>query len=190
MVASLVLAAGRGARFGEGNKLLADVHGKPLLRHVVETALASRASPTIVVTGHERAKVEAALAGLSVTFAHNAAYASGLASSLRVGLEAVTGAEGALVLLGDMPRVQTQTLDALIAAFEAAPACPAVVPANRGRRGNPALLGRALFSAAIALQGDEGARRLLRAAAAVVEVEVEDAGILLDIDTRDDLTRL
>jgi molybdenum cofactor cytidylyltransferase len=93
------------------------------------------------------------------------------------------------MLLGDMPGVSADVIDALIAAFEQAPGCAAVVPVCQGRRGNPVLLARAIFSRVEALEGDEGARRLLQAMKGVVEVPVDDEGVLLDIDTPADLER-
>ena len=128
-VAAIVLAAGRGARFDAARgKLLADYRGCPLARHAVRAALASKASKTIVVTGHARGDVEQALAGLPVNFAHNPDFASGVASSLRVGLARAADSAGALILLADMPAVGSATLDQLIAAFERAPGCAAVAP--------------------------------------------------------------
>lgn len=187
-VAAIILAAGRGARFSENkNKLLAPLDGKPLLRHVAEAALASRASRVTVVTGHKRDQIAAALAGLSVSYAHNPDFENGLASSLRVGLAAVVEMDGALVLLGDMPGVAAPLLDSLIMAFGAAPDCAAVVPVCRGQWGNPVLLARALFPKLARLQGDEGARRLLRSSAGVVELPLDDPSILADVDTPADL---
>ncbi|MBL1257513.1 NTP transferase domain-containing protein [Methylocystis sp. Sn-Cys] len=191
VVAAIILAAGRGARFSaDENKLLAPLDGQPLLRHVAETALASRASRVIVVTGHEQREVAAALAGLPVSYAHNMDYASGLASSLRIGLAAAEQADGALILLGDMPAVSAPVLDALMTAFEAAPHCAAVVPVCQGVRGNPVLLARTLFPQLERLRGDEGARRLLRRVDGVVELSIDDPGILADVDTPADLVRL
>ena len=79
-VAAVVLAAGRSTRMGAINKLIAEIGGKPLVRIAAEQALASRAKPVIVVTGHERERVEAALAGLPVRFVHNPDYAEGLSA--------------------------------------------------------------------------------------------------------------
>src|SRR6185312_5689671 len=87
-IAALVLAAGRSTRMGAINKLIAEIGGKPLVRIAAEQALASHASPVIVVTGHQKEKVEAALAGLPVRFAHNADYAEGLGGSLKAGIAA------------------------------------------------------------------------------------------------------
>lgn len=189
-ITALVMAAGQGRRFGDGNKLLADLDGRPLLRRAVEAALGSRVRETIVVTGHDRAAVEEALAGLPVAFTHNPEFADGLATSLRTGLAAATDADGIVVLLGDMPGVSSRIVDQLIAAFAEAPASPAVFPMRDGRRGNPVLLARALFPRLFALQGDEGARRLLSDAEGVIEVTVDDDGVLADVDAPGDLARI
>jgi len=85
------------------------------------------------------------------------------------------------VLLGDMPGVTAPLLDRLIEAHRANPDRDAVVPMHAGRRGNPVLLGRALFGAAMELHGDEGARRLL-VRAHVLEVGVTDQAVLVDVD--------
>ena len=186
-VAAVILAAGAASRFRAADpsvptKLVARFGGVPLVRRVAEAALASRTRPVVVVTGFAAGEVCGALDGCALAFAHNSAYASGLASSLRAGLEALpAGVSGTVVLLGDMPAVSTTVIDRLVAAFEADPDAEAAVPLSGGRRGNPALLGRALFAPALALAGDEGARRLL-ARARVVEVPVDDEAVLLDVD--------
>ncbi|MDU7523814.1 MAG: NTP transferase domain-containing protein [Roseomonas mucosa] len=103
-VAALVLAAGLSRRMGPVNKLLAgDAAGRPMIARTVDHVLASRAEPVIVVTGHERERVEAALAGRPVRFVHAPDHAEGLSASLRAGLGAVPEeCEGVLVCLGDI----------------------------------------------------------------------------------------
>jgi molybdenum cofactor cytidylyltransferase len=189
-VAALALAAGAARRYresggAEATKLVAAWRGKPLVRHAVEAALASRARPVIVVTGHADSEVRAALAGLDVTFVHNADFARGLSTSLATGLAATPArCDGALVLLADMPEVRADILDQLIASFAAHPQAAAVVPTHQGARGNPALLGRALFEKAQHLQGDRGARALIEAAGeAVIEMCVSEPSVRLDLDT-------
>ena len=179
--------AGGGA---EATKLVADYRGEPLVRWAARAALASRARPVLVVTGHARAEVEAALAGLDVAFVHNPDFAEGLATSLRAGVAACRpNAAGAVVLLGDMPEASAQVVDALIAAFEASPDAAAAVALYAGRRGNPVLLGRALFAEVARLEGDEGARGLLQALPPeeIATVEVAEAGVTLDVDRPQDL---
>jgi molybdenum cofactor cytidylyltransferase len=194
-VAAIVLAAGQSSRFRAAGgpdltKLVAKLDGKPIVRRVVEAALATKARPLVVVTGYARHSVEAALADLDVGFAFNPQFASGLASSLSVGLSATPrDVAGALVLLGDMPRVEARLADALIDAFLARAGAVAAAPLREGRRGNPILLGRGLFEAAMRLTGDEGARKLIGALSPreLVEVETPDTGVMFDIDTPKDL---
>ena len=189
-VAALLLAAGRSTRMGGPNKLLADLDGVPLVRRAALAALASRARPIVAVTGHQAPAVTAALAGLDLALAHNPDHEAGLASSLNAGLAALPWeADGAVVLLGDMPGVTGALIDALIAAF-ASHGAIAAVPTHRGAWGNPVLLGRGLFPDLARLRGDAGARRLLEARRAeLVEVPVADPAVLLDIDTPEALVR-
>jgi molybdenum cofactor cytidylyltransferase len=193
-IAAVVLAAGRSSRFraaggAEQTKLVAKLDGKPIVRRVVEAALASRARPVIVVIGFARDAVEAALAGSPATIAFNPDFETGIASSLRVGLAATPAdADGAVILLGDMPNVAPSLLDDLIGAFEARPNVRAVAPIREGRRGNPVLIGRALFEQAMRLVGDEGARRLLVTLDRRDVIDIASAAdVSFDVDTPDDL---
>ena len=189
-IAAVVLAAGRSTRMGAINKLIAEIGGKPLVRIAAEQALASRAKPVIVVTGHERERVEAALAGLPVRFVHNPDYAEGLGTSLKAGIAAVPAdADGAVVCLGDMPQVDAGLIDKLIAAFDPERGALVVVPSIDGRRGNPVVWSRRFFHDLMAIQGDIGARHLIGAyAEAVVEVPVAGEAALTDVDTPESLS--
>jgi molybdenum cofactor cytidylyltransferase len=195
-IAAVILAAGRSTRFAGDQpgttKLVAELHGKPLVRHVADAALASTARPVIVVTGHGRELVQDALAGLQITFAHNEDYATGLASSVRAGVAAVPhGAAGALILLGDMPLVTADLIDQLVRQFEGSVEADAIVPAIKGRRGNPVLLARSLFPAVARLTGDEGARRLLQNPGIhVIEIATAGEAAGADIDTPEALETL
>jgi molybdenum cofactor cytidylyltransferase len=192
-VAAVILAAGRSTRFAGdqpgATKLVADLHGKPLVRHVADAALASFARPVIVVTGHACDQVQEALSGLPLTFIHNKDYATGLASSLRTGIAAVPhDASGAVVLLADMPLVTSNLLNEFVARFQQNPEADAIVPVIHARRGNPILLARSLFPALKQLIGDEGARRLLQEPQLrVIEVAVAGERAGTDIDTAEQL---
>jgi molybdenum cofactor cytidylyltransferase len=184
-IAAVVLAAGRSTRMGGPNKLVAEIGGRALVRIAAEQALASRADPVIVVTGHQREQIEAALAGLPVRLVHNSDFAQGLATSVRAGIAAVPAeADGAVVCLGDMPQVDAGLIDALIGAFDPAAGALAVVPTIDGKRGNPVLWARRFFPDLMAIEGDVGARNLIgRYGEAVIEVPVAGKAALVDVDT-------
>ncbi|AZN99482.1 4-diphosphocytidyl-2C-methyl-D-erythritol kinase [Mesorhizobium sp. M9A.F.Ca.ET.002.03.1.2] len=184
----VLLAAGRSSRMGGPNKLLALFDGKPLVRRTAERALGSKASDTIVVTGHQRERVRAALSGLDVTFAENPDFAEGLSSSLKAGIARVAGdAAGAMIVLGDMPGVASADLDRLIDAFRKSGGRSVVRASHEGKRGNPVLLPRSLFAAIAHLEGDTGARHLVEAEGLdVVDVEI-GKGASIDLDTREAL---
>ncbi|SDR91018.1 NTP transferase domain-containing protein [Bradyrhizobium canariense] len=184
-ITAVILAAGRSTRMGGPNKLLADLGGKPLVRTVTEQALASKASDVIVVTGHQAAEVEKALAGLKVKFVRNPDFAAGLASSVKSGIAAVPdNADGAVVCLGDMPLIDARLIDRLIEAFAPDSGNLIAVPVSDNRRGNPVLWSRRFFDELMTLDGDIGARHLIaKHGEAVAEVPVEGHGAFLDIDT-------
>jgi molybdenum cofactor cytidylyltransferase len=191
-VAAVVLAAGRSTRMGAVNKMIAEIGGKPLVRIAAEQALASKASSVIVVTGHQRDRIEAALKGLNVRFANNPDYAEGLGTSLRAGIAAVPPeADGAVILLGDMPHIDAKLIDRLIAAFDPEKGALVVVPTIEGRRGNPVIWARRFFPELMAVTGDVGARHIVaRVAEAVAEVAVTDPAITVDVDTPEVLAKI
>ncbi|WP_431285429.1 NTP transferase domain-containing protein [Humitalea sp. 24SJ18S-53] len=185
-VAALIMAAGRSRRMAPLNKLLvADAKGATMIARVVDQALASHARPVIVVTGHERERIEEALAGRAVVFAHAEDFSDGLSASLRAGLQAVPPeAEGVMVCLGDMPLVTGAMMDRLIAAFDPEEGARIVMPTCRGKQGNPMLWDRALIPEMMAVTGDVGARHLTGVHRdAVAEVEMADDAVLRDFDT-------
>jgi molybdenum cofactor cytidylyltransferase len=184
-IAAVVLAAGRSTRMGGPNKLLAEIARRPLVRIAVEAALASRANPVIVVAGHQRGEIEKALAGLPVRLVDNPDFAHGLGTSLKAGIAAVPAqADGAIVCLGDMPRVDASLMNRLIAAFDPDRGALVAVPTFEGKRGNPVLWSRRFFPDLMAIEGDVGARHLIgRYGEAVVEVPVEGKAAFVDVDT-------
>src|SRR5665213_2507075 len=163
------------------NKLLATIGGKPLVRISVDAAADSHAAPVIVVTGGYAGEVMATLSGLSVTEAFNPDHASGLASSLSAGLAHVPAdADGAVVLLADMPGVESTIIDRLIDAFVPG---RIVVPTFQGRRGNPVVWSRQFFPQLRNLTGDVGGRFVIEAnGPAVIEVSM-GAAVATDVDT-------
>jgi molybdenum cofactor cytidylyltransferase len=188
-IAAIVLAAGRSTRMAGPNKLLAEINGRPLVRIAAEGALASQARPVIVVTGHQRERVEAALTGLDVRLVHNPAFADGLSTSLKVGIGAMPAdVDGAIVCLGDMPQVNAPLIDRLLAAFDPEKGALIVAPTIGGKRGNPVAWSRRFFPELAALDGDIGARHLIASyPEAVTEVPLTGNAALVDVDTPDAL---
>jgi len=191
-IAALVLAAGQSRRMGTLNKLLIEIDGVPMVRGVVEMLRQYRADPIVVVTGHERERVAAALKDLSVTLVHNPNFAQCLSTSLKVGMASLgADIDGALVCLGDMPRVSATEVDRLIGAFNPVEGRGIVVPTRNGKRGNPVLWSQRFFAEMSQVAGDVGARHLIGAYPEMVaEVEMEDDGVLTDIDTPQALAKL
>ncbi len=199
-IAAVVLAAGRSTRMGGANKLLAEVGGRPMVRHVLDQVLASQAAAVVVVTGHQREDIEGALRGAEDGErwrpVHNPDFAAGLSTSLHRGLAALADdVDGALVCLADMPQVTAAVIDRLIAAFDPPEGRAICLPTWGGERGNPVLLARRYFAEVQAISGDLGARALIgEHADAVAEVAMDDlargSGVLEDVDTPDALSAL
>ena len=182
IVGAVVLAAGRSTRMPGPSKLVADLNGRAVVAHVVAAVAAAGLPRAVVVVGDRADAVRAALAGDGVEFVDAPDYADGLSASLRAGIAAVPDDWSAvLVLLGDMPRVHAATLVALA---KVATATTIAVPVHAGQRGNPVLWGAAYFAELRELAGDVGGKVLLaRHADHIVEVAVDDEGVLIDVDT-------
>lgn len=188
-ITAVVLAAGLGRRMG-GTKMLADFGGKPMIVATVENILASGVDEVLVVTGHDYEKIGSALSQLKVRLVHNPDYETGMASSLRVGVEAAKNADAVVIGLGDMPRVSAQVIDRMIAAFNPTEQRSIVVPTHQGQYGNPVLWGAEHFERLTSMQGDKGARHLIAGLKSeATEIET-DAGVLMDADTPKDLLAL
>ncbi len=184
-VCAIVLAAGKSSRMAPANKLFVEIDGLSLLDRAVEAATGSSCVDTVVVIGNEAARARAGLAGRKVRIVENKDFAQGLATSLRAGLAAVPAdCDAVVVLLGDMPQVKAAHVDRLVAAFAPHEDRAICVATRTGKRGNPVLWARRYFDEMMALDGDQGARSLIRRHEdKVCEVEMDDDGILVDLDT-------
>lgn len=181
----LILAAGRSTRAGGANKLLSTVNSKPVIRQTLSRVMESGFEQPAVVTGHQHAGVSDALSGLRLDILNNANYREGMASSLKVGIEALPQtAEFALIVLGDMPFVQSSTLKQLAETANRLSEFKIFIPTFSGKRGNPVLWHQDLFPKLANVTGDKGGRALIhRFGDLVCEVPVDDPGVLIDLDT-------
>jgi CTP:molybdopterin cytidylyltransferase MocA len=187
--AAIVLAAGASSRFGRP-KALALLRGRPLLLHVLDAVAAVGIVEVVVVLGHDGDQIERSLRWRSERRVRNPNPEAGLSSSLRVGLENVSSAsEAALILLGDQPLVRVDVIERLLAGFVSA-AKPIVLPRYRDGGGpNPLLVHRAAWSLAGEARSDRGFGPVLRNHPdLVVEVDVE--GSNPDIDTPEELAAI
>jgi molybdenum cofactor cytidylyltransferase len=186
-IVAIVLAAGLSSRYGNGtNKLLLPFADGTVVRHVVNMVIAAQVDEIIVVTGHQRERVEAALANMPVTFVHNPRYAQGeMVSSTQAGLRHLesTRVQAAMIVLGDQPLMPASMLRRLMLAYRNG--CGSILaPMFEGTRGHPVLLDRSWWPAALALPDGAPMRQLLRAHPGhVVHLLVNTDVVLKDVDT-------
>lgn len=175
MIAGVLLASGASRRFGS-NKLVALLHGRPIVRWSAD-ALASAVDATYVVVPEDSIAVREALGDLPVRWVKNSAAHKGLASSIRAGIAALpSDVEAVVIVLGDQPLIDPKVIRRVVARWRVAPAATrAVVASYADGRGHPTLFGATLFPALLTLDGDRGARDLIAALGAGVEtVEVQE----------------
>ncbi len=203
-VTAVVLAAGESRRMGT-NKLLLPWGETTVLGRTLANVGAAAVHDLLLVTGHERERVEA-MAGrawdaarakesgsvpseqLPMFFNHD--YANGMLTSVQAAVRALpANADAILVMLGDQPMVTTDTIDRLLRAYAATPA-GLVAPYHGGRRGNPVIIDRRYFDELLALPADAAPRVLLaRHTDDLLAVEVEDEAVLLDLDRPEEYER-
>ncbi|MGH9585926.1 MAG: nucleotidyltransferase family protein [Acidobacteriaceae bacterium] len=192
-MSAVVLAAGRSMRMGEAKQLLR-LGGCSMLQRTLENVRASGVEEVVLVLGFAAEAIQRELSGPlldDVRVVVNENYESGMSSSLRVGLAAVSPVvDAALIMLADQPFVRPETMRRIV---EHSSGCDAeiVVPMYKGERGNPVLLGRPVFAEAMRLEGDVGFRAIFaNHADEIARIEVDDPAILMDIDTREDYERM
>jgi molybdenum cofactor cytidylyltransferase len=184
-VAGIILAAGKSRRMGK-NKLLLSYKDKPIVQHVIDAAMASPLHPLFLVMAEEAPAFANHINAGSCTPVYHSRTA--YSDSLKAGLAAACKKQcpGAMFLLGDQPLVTVDTITRLIQAFKREPQ-RWVAPLWQGQRGNPVIAPRSWFDRIFTLTGDTGPRHFLQHPDACLKlVEVNDPGVIYDIDTPDD----
>ncbi|TMA01069.1 MAG: hypothetical protein E6J97_03280, partial [Methanobacteriota archaeon] len=189
MISAIVLAAGTSSRMGSPKPLLT-LGGRPLLERVLETVRDAAVDDIVVVLGHEADRVRD---GVSFDGTHtvvNPAYIEGMSTSLQAGVRAADPrSDGFLIVLGDQPFVQSATINTLIERRNGSQA-KILIPTYGGARGNPVLLDRSLSEDVQSITGDQGCRAIFgHHTRGILEVPVDDPGILVDLDTPEQITR-
>lgn len=203
--AAIILAAGSSSRMGGGrHKLLLPLADRPVLAHVIDATLQSKARPIVVVLGHQAAQVREQIAPFTahsaITHVENHEYLQGMSTSLRAGLTYVqyvqyeqshanapsNTIDSIIILLGDQPLITARIIDSLIDTYHATHA-NIVAPLYNGKRGNPVLFAASLFPELLEVSGDEGGRTVVeRHRQEVAKVELGDAMDVManyDVDT-------
>ena len=191
VLAIIVLAAGRSARFGLADKLAAQIGESTVLAESLRAYKNITAIHRyVIVAAHSTIADTAIAAGFDIVV--NDKVEAGMGDSIACGMNALLEADPlptyVLIGLGDMPCIASTTITTLFSAAQNE--TDIIVPCQNGTRGHPRLFGAAHFVELAALQGDTGARHLLAGAQKVTEVAVSDAGIIGDVDTMADLARL
>jgi len=189
MIPAVVLAAGEGRRMGATKPLL-EIDGEPALARVIEAARSAGMKEIIVVLGHAAIEIKKRLNLSGCRTVVNPDYSSGMASSLRVGIDALpAGARGFLILHADMPYISPKTIAAVVAAGEAGARIAA--PVYRGKRGFPVYIDRACIPGLLTtLNGEVGARDYIAAhPEELLEIPVDDPGAVTDLDSPEDLRK-
>ncbi len=192
--AGLILAAGESSRFGE-LKQLAFVAGEPLLARVVRAALSSALDKTILVLGFCAERISRQLGsilddpGLSVIT--NTAYKAGMATSIRAGMAQIDRSfDSAMIILGDFPFLTPRIIDQVLQAYRTS-GKGICLPVRDDRWGHPICLSRRFFGSLMQIEGDTGAREIIRTNwSQVYQFNIGEDGCFFDVDTQQDMEHL
>ncbi len=187
MVSLVILAAGLSTRF-PGNKILAEIRGVPIIVRLVKEALRSKVDEVLVVTGHDAAKVEAALSGLTCRIVRNEEYLEGQSSSLKKGVrEASHSTDAVMILPGDVALVRRVEIDKVVEVY-GKNRKPIVVASHKGRLGHPILFDRSLIPEILRTsEKGEGLKEVVnRHRKEILKVEAGSNRVLVDVDTKAD----
>ena len=186
MLSAILLAAGESKRMGEPKQLM-PLGKHTLLEQAIDNLLNSSVDETIVVVGHKAEEITRAIATKPVKIMFNPNYSQGMSTSIVAGLILVDPKSQAVMLaLGDQPLVESRTMNQLIDAFNSHDKGIAV-PTHRGKRGHPIIFNIKYKAELLELEGDIGGREIIRQHPDdVLEVAVDSASVISDINTRDD----
>jgi molybdenum cofactor cytidylyltransferase len=190
-IAVIILAAGRSARLGSPKQLLS-YRGKTLLQHTIDTALESQASPILVVLGSGKDAIKKELEQKQVFILENSSWESGMASSISCGItnlqELAPESEAAILMVCDQPFVNAKLLNNLITKHKDTRQS-IVASSYANTLGTPALFHQSLFSELLVLEGESGAKSLIKKYSLQTGFVSFDQGSI-DIDTRENYRNL
>jgi molybdenum cofactor cytidylyltransferase len=194
MITAVILSAGESSRMGRPKALLS-VDGVRFIEKIVSSFQSTRAGKTVVVLGHQADEMRRKIADLPVAITVNNDYKKGQLSSLVAAIREIerwpasAGVDGILVHLVDHPYINAALVNLMIERFYESKKL-IVVPRYRGRRGHPVIFSRALFPELVNAPLDQGAKTVVHAHREdTLEIDTEDEGVVIDIDTPDEYRR-
>jgi molybdenum cofactor cytidylyltransferase len=191
-IGAVILAAGESKRMGFPKQLI-EICGEKIIRIVVKKVLNVGFGDIVVVLGHMAGDIARYIDDMiGIKIIVNPRYREGMSTSLIEGIKNLRqDIEAFMVILGDQPFVSKESMEKIIETYYGMKRKPLmVVPTYRGLRGNPVLISSRIAKEIMSLRGDIGARALMeRYKAYISYIETQDPGVVLDIDTKEDLEK-
>jgi len=188
---AILLAAGQSRRFGADKRQVLLADNQTVLMQSIKQAALAFSEVLVVLRGNEAEFAETLQQAQTldnVRFCLAEMSAAGMAHSLAAGISEARHWHSAAILLGDMPYLKPDTLQILISHYQNLPGHSILIPTYQQKPGHPVFFHQCYFEEIMALSGDEGAKSVIKShPQAIVRLEVEDSGILRDIDTPADL---
>jgi len=190
MISAIILAAGESKRMGQPKQLL-PFRGSTLLGQIMENLLQSQAAETIVVLGSQAEKIIPQIAREPVRIVVNPDFEQGMSSSIKCGLSHISeAADGVMIVLGDQPLIEKETIDLLIERHRQSER-GIILPVYNGRRGHPVIFKMKYKDELLRLTGDIGGKQIVeRHPSDVLEVEVDSESVVMSIDALSDYQSL
>ena len=185
MISAILLAAGQSKRMGSENKLTKKIQGIPLIKHSVKNILDSSIDELIIVVGHQKEIIGKLIdKNEKIKFVFNKNFENGMASSIKIGMDNLSEkTEAFFICLGDMPLVNQDVYNQLITSINNK---EIIVPTYKGQQGNPVLFSKSIKEKIFTLQGDIGAKKILKTnESKILNVEINDQGITKDFNTQE-----
>ena len=190
MISAILLTAGQSKRMDGENKLTKEIQGTPLIKHTVKNILASSIDELIVVLGYQKEVIEKIIdKNEKVKFVFNKNFESGMASSIKTGLNNLSEkTEAFFICLGDMPMVSHDIYNQLIKSKDNK---EIIVPTYKGLQGNPVLFNKSMKEKIISITGDVGAKKILELNKdKILNIEINDQNISKGFNTQDNFSSL
>ena len=195
MISSILLAAGQSSRMNGENKLTKEINGIPLIKYAVKNILGSTVDELIIVVGHEKEILEKTIEGnKKIKFVYNSNFTSGVASSIKIGLENISKkSEAFFICLGDMPNVSQNIYNKLIKSrnnynkkFSTKYKKEIIIPTFEEQYGNPILFSKYMKEKIMQVKGDTGAKKILELYKKnIIKVKINNRGVLENFNTKD-----